>query len=242
MWYDPVMTMLCLIRHGENEYTRTGRLAGWTDGVCLNEAGRAQAQQLALRLAHAPLAAVYTSPLARCRETAEIVIGRNHPHLTPVPVPEVGEVRIGEWEGALLDDLRRLPAWKTVQQTPSRFTFPGGESFEAVQQRAVAAVEAIAARYPQELVAIVSHADVIKLLVARFIGLPLDCFQQIAIATASVTMVTISADSPPLLVCLNDTGTPPWSSPPPSGDPPSGGPPPGARECPITLNSTLSPT
>ncbi len=67
------MTQVLLIRHAVNDFVKTGRLAGWTPEVHLNDEGRAQAEALGLRLAGAPLAAIYSSPLERTMETAQAV-------------------------------------------------------------------------------------------------------------------------------------------------------------------------
>ena len=92
------MTLTYLIRHGTNDLQERGILAGWTPGICLNEKGRTEAQALAQRLTPAEIAAVYSSPLERALETAEIVAG---PHKLQVMVREgLGEVRFGRWEAA----------------------------------------------------------------------------------------------------------------------------------------------
>ncbi len=197
------MTLLLLIRHGENEYTRKGKLAGWTPGVSLNEAGQKQAAALAERLKDAPLKAVYSRPLARARETAAPLAAA---HKLNVSVMDgLGEVRYGQWQGQSLKRLARTRLWRTVQGLPSAMQFPGGETFRAVQSRAVEAVEGIVRAHPKAAVAVVSHGDVIKLVVAHYLGLPLDLFQRLSISTASVTVLRLGQGGPHL-VKLNDTG------------------------------------
>ena len=197
------MTLLLLIRHGENEYTRKGKLAGWTPGVSLNEAGQKQAAALAERLKDAPLKAVYSRPLERARETAAPLAAA---HKLNVSVMDgLGEVRYGQWQGQSLKRLARTRLWRTVQGLPSAMQFPGGETFRAVQSRAVEAVEGIVRAHPKAAVAVVSHGDVIKLVVAHYLGLPLDLFQRLSISTASVTVLRLGQGGPHL-VKLNDTG------------------------------------
>jgi probable phosphomutase (TIGR03848 family) len=195
------MTRLLLIRHGANELQESHVVAGWTPEVHLNEAGRAQVQALAQRLASVKLAAVYASPLERTMETAEAVAA---PHDLPVVVREdLGEVRVGRWTGQPLEKLRKRRLWRKVQFVPSGMRFPGGESFQEVQARAVAELERVCAEHPKQTVAVISHADVIKAVVAYYVGLHLDLFQRLVIAPASLTVVELGGLMP-LLLCLND--------------------------------------
>ncbi len=188
------MPILLLIRHGENEYTRTGRMAGRLPDVHLNKKGQEQARELAETLAEAPLAAVYASPLERALETAQIIAEKRE--LEVNVRPGLVESDIGEWQGVELKKAHKFPEWKFVQATPSRFRFPGGESFLEMQTRLVSEVEAIAkAHQPNELVALVFHADPIKLVLAHYLGMPLDHFQRLACDTASVSVLFMSEGS-----------------------------------------------
>lgn len=199
------MPTLLLIRHGENEYTRTGKLAGWTPGVHLNETGQKQAQAIARRLAKAPLTAIYSSPLERAQETAApLAAARN----LPVTIHEgVAEMRYGTWTGQSLKRLARTKLWRVVQQLPSAMQFPAGETMRDAQLRMVNALQALVLAHPQPkaLIAVFTHADPIKLAVAFYLGMPLDLFQRIAVNTASITTFRLSATQPPTLVKLNDT-------------------------------------
>lgn len=196
------MTTLLLIRHGENDFTRTGKLAGWTPGVSLNELGCRQAEQLAVKLKDAPIRALYCSPLERTRETAAPLARAKG---LEVQIHEgLGEVRYGRWQGQSLKVLRRQKLWRVVQEHPSVMQFPEGETVRGVQARAVDAIEAIVAEHPKDLVAALSHGDVIKLVVAHYLGLPLDLFQRLQIDTASVTVLQLGQGAPGLRR-LNDT-------------------------------------
>ncbi|MGH2521786.1 MAG: MSMEG_4193 family putative phosphomutase [Anaerolineales bacterium] len=197
------MTLLLLIRHGENEYTRTGKLAGWTPAVHLNEAGQKQAQAMAERLRPAPIAAIYASPLERAIQTAEPLARAKG---LKVEICEgLGEVRYGRWTGRSLKMVRRTRLWGVVQRQPSMMEFPEGETLRAVQARAVDAVEQIVRKHPKKMVAAFSHGDVIKLVVAHYLGMPLDLFQRIVISTGSITLLSLGHGQP-TLVKLNDTG------------------------------------
>lgn len=196
------MTRLLLIRHGANDAHKNDILTGWTPGVHLNQVGQAQAQALAQRLASVEMAAVYASPLERTMETAEIVAA---PHGLPVVVREdLGEIRIGRWTGQPLEKLRKRRLWRKVQFVPSMMRFPGGESFQEAQARAVAELERLCTEHLQQTIAVVSHSDVIKAAVAYYIGLHLDLFQRLVIAAASLTVLELGGLTPYLL-CLNDT-------------------------------------
>ncbi len=197
------MTHLLLIRHGENEYTRTGKLAGWTKGVTLNEAGRQQAAALAARLKDAGIRHLYSSPLERARETAAPVAAALG--LKVEIRPGLGEVQYGRWTGRSLKVLARTRLWRVVQQLPSAMVFPEGESMRAAQLRIVDALDAIARDHPKAMVAVFSHSDPIKMAVAYYLGMPLDLFQRLVISTASVTELRLGQGQPSL-VKLNDTG------------------------------------
>ena len=185
------MPLLLLIRHGENEFVKTGKMAGRLPGVHLNERGRQQAAELAKALADVRLKAIYASPLERAVETAEpIAEGRK---LEIQLRPDLMDNDIGKWQGRTLKQLRRLKKWKVVQQAPSRFTFPEGESFLQAQTRVATTLDEIATSHRQkDIVAVVFHADPIKLAVAHYLGMPLDQFQRLGCDTGSVTVLYVS--------------------------------------------------
>src|SRR5689334_5610296 len=113
------ITYLLLIRHGENDWVGTNRLAGRTTGVHLNDKGREQSLQLAELLKDQPVSAIYSSPLERCLQTAEPVAAAVGVQV----IHEVGvlEVDYGEWQGGDLKELSKLPEWHSVQHYPSSF-------------------------------------------------------------------------------------------------------------------------
>ncbi len=196
------MPLILLIRHGENEYVRTNKMAGRIAGIHLNEKGRKQAEALGEALKDFPITAIYSSPLERAMETAQpIAKVRN---LEIIQEPELLEADLGTWEGRSWKVLRLTKAWKVVQNAPSRFRFPEGESFAEAQLRYVNALERIAKKHnkPKDIVAAVFHADPIKLAVSYFLGLPLDQFQRLSCNTGSVTMLHLS-ESGANLVTLN---------------------------------------
>lgn len=183
------MTTVLLVRHGLTAVTGPV-LSGWTPGINLDERGRAQAGALGDRLRLVPLAALVTSPLERCRETAAALVAGRDP-APPVVVDErVGEVRYGDWTGRELRHLRREPLWGVVQARPSAAVFPGGEGLAQMAVRALDAVRAWNAEVgPDATWALVSHADVLKAIVADALGLHLDGFQRVSIDPCSLSVV-----------------------------------------------------
>ncbi|MGH8939494.1 MAG: MSMEG_4193 family putative phosphomutase [Actinomycetes bacterium] len=201
------MTPVLLVRHGRTPANGAGVLAGWTEGVPLDDTGRNQVNGLAARLATVRLTAVVSSPLQRCLETTDCVLsGRDD---VPRHVDDrVGEVRYGDWSGQELKKLAKDPLWKVVQSHPSAMTFPGdgGEAMRDMQSRAVDAVRDWNARLGADAVyAVVSHGDVIKAVLADALGLHLDQFQRLVVDPASVSVVTYTPLRP-FVVRSNDVG------------------------------------
>ena len=197
------MTLLLLIRHGTNDWVH-GRLAGWTPEVHLNEAGKHQAIALATRLSFLPIDAIYSSPLERTVETAQAIAGpRGMPlHL----VDGLGEVKYGEWQGAELKELYKHELWPGVQFYPSGTRFPSGETLGEAQARMVATLDSLRARHPKGTIAVVSHADMIKLALAYYIGVHIDLFQRLEISPCSLTALRFTPMGPRLLA-YNDVGS-----------------------------------
>ena len=181
------MPLLLLIRHGENDFVKTGKLPGHLPGIHLNERGQKQALALGEALKGVPIRAIYSSPLERAMETAEPIAASHK--LQIVQEPDLLDGHVGKWQGKSLKALRLTNAWKVVQHSPSRFQFPEGESFVALQARVVSVLEGIVKKYnkPKDIVAVVFHGDPIKLAVAHFVGMPLDHFQRLGCDTGSLT-------------------------------------------------------
>jgi probable phosphomutase (TIGR03848 family) len=205
------MTTLLLVRHGRTTANASGVLAGWTPGVGLDEVGREQARAVASRLSPVGLAAVVSSPLDRCQETAAaLTAGRDG--LTVHTDERIGECRYGDWTGRPLKELAKDPLWKIVQQHPSAVVFPGpqGEALAHTQARAVAAVREwdarIAAEHGPDAVWVAcSHGDVIKAVLADALGMHLDLFQRIVVDPCSVSVVRYT-ETRPFVVRVNDVG------------------------------------
>lgn len=196
------MTTILLIRHAVNDYVKTGKLAGWLPDIHLNEEGQAQAQALGQRLADAPIKQLYTSPLDRTMETAE-AIRSHHPKLALQISHEMGEVRYGDWEGMSIAALRSRKMWEVVQEYPSRAVFPNGEAMRAVQNRAVNEIERLVQAHPNQMIVVVSHADILKMVLAHYLGMHLDNFQRIVVSPASISTMTLG-HSRPYVGTMND--------------------------------------
>jgi probable phosphoglycerate mutase len=195
------MTTLLLIRHGENDFMRQHRLAGWLPGIHLNARGRAQAEALIPMLEPLALEAVYSSPLERAVETAAPLARARR--LAVKRRTALGEIRYGSWQGRKLSSLRRLKLWPQVQARPSLVTIPEGESFRAAQARMIGEIERLRLRH-RGAVACFSHADPIKLALSFYLGQPLDLFQRLTIDPASVSTLVFVEDRV-RVAAINDT-------------------------------------
>lgn len=196
----PPLTLVLLVRHGLTPTTGT-RLPGRAPGLHLSEAGQAQAEAVAQRIAPlGAVAAVYASPLERARETAAPIARATGNRVRTLA--DLHECDFGEWTGAKLSDLRRKKEWNRVQRNPSGFRFPKGESFSEMQIRITDALAHLRARHPGQRVVAVSHADPIKAAVAHAMGTHLDLFQRVVVAPCSVSAVALTDDGP-LVLAVN---------------------------------------
>lgn len=197
------MTTILLIRHAENDYVKTGKLAGRLPNVHLNPRGKLQAEALADILKPIRLRAIFSSPLERALETATpLAVAKNKDIIVR---ENLEEIKYGRWQGASLKGLRRRKLWHIIQSIPSLARFPEGESFPEAQARIVSELESLRAMHntPKATIACIFHSDPIKLAVAHYIGLPLDLFQRLIIAPASISILQIS-DGHVRLLGLND--------------------------------------
>jgi probable phosphomutase (TIGR03848 family) len=190
-------TLVLLVRHAVTATTGV-KLPGRAHGLPLSDQGRLQADAVAGRIAKLPkVAAIYASPLERARETAApIARGRG---LAVRIERDLSDIDIGDWTGLSLRRVRRKPEWEIVQRHPSGFRFPGGESFTEMQTRMTATLARLVARHHGEIIVAVSHADPIKAAVTHALGAPLDLFQRIVIAPASITAVAYRPEGPAVL-------------------------------------------
>lgn len=201
-------SVVLLVRHGLTPTTGV-KLPGRAPGLHLSDEGRRQADAAAERIGKiGKIAAVYCSPITRARETAQ-PIGRAVKRALRID-RDLADLDIGEWTGMSLKQAARRPEWETVQRSPSSFRFPGGESFPEMQTRMTTALGRIVARHPGQIVVAVSHADPIKAAVAQALGTPLDLFQRIMIAPASITVVSYRRGGPSVITVNSLSGDLAW--------------------------------
>lgn len=199
---------LVLIRHAHSQSNASGVLSGRLPNIHLSEKGIKQSQQLSERLGNFAVAQLRVSPMERCFETISPwlndVVLKNSPDFEPIIDPSLNEVDYGDWSGKKLISLARKKEWRTVQESPSRMYFPGGEGIAQMQSRAMSVVHELAKLPDSKTAVIVSHGDVIKSIVASALGTHLDEFQRIIIDPASVSVLDYSGIKPRVLL-LNDT-------------------------------------
>lgn len=200
----PKSTTVLLVRHGQNDWVGKNKLAGWTPGVHLNKHGRKQAKAVGKRLANAQtkVDAIYASPLERTMETAELIAG--YLNLPVSKCQGLGEVKYGDWTGKAIKKLAKLPSWSVVQFYPSNARFPKGESLYEMQARGVQQINQLVEKHPGQTLLLVSHADLIKSVVAHYLGVHLDLFQRIVVSPAAITTIVFTFMRP-MVYTVNDT-------------------------------------
>jgi broad specificity phosphatase PhoE len=176
-------------------------LWGHTPGICLNDKGKLQAQRLADRLRGMTLQAIYSSPLERALETAE-VLARSM-KLEVKKSPALNEIDYGDWTGKTLETLSGDERWRHFNSHRRTTIIPGGESFLEVQNRIVKEMAVLLEHHRNAGVAIVSHADVIRAAVGYFSATPIDFIQRIEISPCSVSVVAVDEESTRLLTINN---------------------------------------
>ena len=193
-------TTLHLVRHGS--HGRLDRvLCGRMEGVSLSDQGRAEVERTAARLKREAPAALYSSPLERCRETADAaaaVLG-----LSVTLDDGLVEIDFGEWTGRTFDELKTDPRWDTWNTRRTLARPPGGETLGEAQMRAARAVEAIRAAHPEGSVVLVTHSDIVKALAAHWLGLSLDFHGRFEVSPASLTTAVVG-DWGAKLIRLNE--------------------------------------
>jgi len=187
------MTTFYLVRHGVTSHTGH-RLSGRMNGIHLTDDGVAEAEAVAEKLAKVKFRAIYSSPIDRTLETARIIAAR---HKLEVQVRDgLLEVDYGSWSDRSFKSVARTKLWTRVLRWPSGARFPSGESLREVQQRALDELDSIRAMFPRGAVCCVTHAEVIRLVLAYYLGVHLDLFQRIIVGPASTTVVNVGDDGP----------------------------------------------
>lgn len=188
------MTTFFLIRHAHCD--GVGKvLWGRRRDVHLNDNGKSAARKLAQRVVENHLDAIYSSPLERAVETAEEIANQNGE--VPVNISEsLNELDFGNWTGESVERLDNDPVWRSFNSVRARTPIPGGESIHDAQARIVAELKRLAAKHENGCVAVVSHADMIKIALAYFAGLEVDCMDQVNLPPCSVSMLVLNGTKP----------------------------------------------
>jgi probable phosphomutase (TIGR03848 family) len=195
--------ILFLVRHALTPITGT-KLTGRLPGFSLSEKGKEQAEATGSRLAGAPLKAIYSSPLERCVETAEAIA--KHHKLSIQTIEELSEVDYGDWQGKTMKALYQSKGWQSLKARPADFRFPNGETIREAQTRGITAIEKLRAKHKKNAIAVCSHADMIRLTVAGYLGLGIDLYDRITIAPASISTLSLG-DGTPRLLNLGEAGS-----------------------------------
>ncbi|MCJ7695382.1 MAG: histidine phosphatase family protein [Anaerolineaceae bacterium] len=179
------MTEILIIRHGENDFMAK-RLPGRLPDVHLNAKGIIQSYKIAHFLSDLPIKALYCSPMERTIETIEPFAKLKGMEIRVAP--ELNEIDYGIWQGKRYETLMTKKLWRQIRKAPSEVTLPEGESFLDAQQRVVSFFDGLSETHTKnELVVCVTHADVIRLAVAHYLGMCPDHFQRLSIGVATMT-------------------------------------------------------
>ncbi|MEI6648766.1 MAG: histidine phosphatase family protein [Actinomycetes bacterium] len=190
-----------LVRHAHSTANGRGILAGRVPGVALSERGQAEAELLAKRLEALSLDLVISSPLQRCIETIA-PFRRSSKRTIFRKDARIQEMDYGTWSGKKLKYLATLRLWNQIQAHPASVRFPEGESFLEMSLRANSAV--MDAKAQGKSIAIISHGDVIKSIIAHHVGLTVDDLQKFIVDPASISTIILT-DHGSLIMSLNDT-------------------------------------
>jgi probable phosphomutase (TIGR03848 family) len=197
------MTKILLIRHALTDSVGK-RLSGRTPGISLNNEGRNQAKKLAERLSGLPIRAIYSSPLERALETADPLAQTLN--LNCVTEDSLQEIDFGDWTNRTFEEIKKDILFEQFNAFRSATRIPGGEMMAEAQTRIISKLENLRTKHPQETVAVISHADIIKAAIAYYAGIPLDMFQRLEISPASVSIIELHHNFARILL-VNDTGS-----------------------------------
>ncbi len=180
------MLEIVLIRHGQTDWNRERRVMGRRP-IPLNAVGRREAKRLARTFDRVSIDAFYSSPVHRAMETSRLIVcGRR---LSVKRAPEMAEILYGVWEGRTFDEIGGDQAYQIYHKTPRRAHPPGGERIVDVYNRAVGFIERLRRRHRGGRVLVVSHADVIKAVLIRYLGLDLNHLLKLRVDNGSISLL-----------------------------------------------------
>ncbi len=193
------MPQLYLLRHAQSEANLRGILAGPDNSVNLSDKGRKQSLKVSKYLQEIAFQQIYCSPISRCFQTIQPLV-RARPDIALLHEEKIQEMNYGQWNGKDLKTLSKKRDWQRIQSAPSKFTFPDGESFNQLRRRVTLFLSQVERKDGPILV--VSHGDVIKMILASVLDLPTDKFQNFVIEPASISIVQYESKSK-TIVSLN---------------------------------------
>lgn len=193
--------IVLLVRHAHTLATDY-RLVGRMPAIHLSDRGQAELSRLQRQLAAVSITAVYSSPLVRSRDTAAAIAAT---HGLAVDVEEdLNEFDFGEWTGETFERLATDSRWNAFNARRSSALVPNGERPATVQLRIVMLLTRLAERHSNGIIALVSHAEVIRCAILWFAGRSLDDFHRVNVDTASVTAIQMCATPRVLFVNATD--------------------------------------
>jgi broad specificity phosphatase PhoE len=182
------MALVILVRHGQTDENVSGRISG-QGPVPLNARGQEQARVVAEALAPLGVNYIFSSPLVRARQTAEFLAARLQQSIEEIP--DLREVGYGDWEGKTFNEMRTHPVAHQVFHDPINATFPNGESLVEVQQRGIRVIEWVRNTYPQAIVTLVSHGDVIRTALAHYLGMPFNEYRRLDLDNGAISVLEL---------------------------------------------------
>lgn len=198
------MTKVIFIRHGQTEWNVTGRYQGQSD-VKLTEEGRKQAEKLADNFPVAKVDAIYASDLCRAMVTAETIAKKFG--LKVQAEPAFRELSFGDWEGLTYQQI--VDKWEEAManflQHPDILEIPGGESFPAVQQRAMKRLNELIEKHDGQTIVVVAHGAVLRTMLTAALHMPLQYLWSIRQFNTAVNIVRYDSDANPTVELLNST-------------------------------------
>ncbi|MBI4209120.1 MAG: histidine phosphatase family protein [Deltaproteobacteria bacterium] len=182
------MALFLLIRHGEADGNRTAQVMGHAP-IPLNAKGREQAKKVAELISSFQIDHLFSSPILRALQTAEIIA--KGLKLKIAVEKALQEVHYGDWEGRYYHELPQDAFYCQLVADPIHTAFPGGESLGDVQARGVKLVEQFSKKFSDQTIALVSHGDPIRGIVAHYLNIPLSDFRKIRIDNGSISTLEV---------------------------------------------------
>lgn len=180
------MALIILVRHGQTDENVSGKISGQGPAP-LNARGRQQAIDTASVLTDLGVSRILTSPVVRARQTADILA--EHLHVDTEDIADLREVEYGDWEGKHFHEIRSHPVAQQVFNDPVKAVFPNGEGLQDVQQRGVQVIESTHQKYPQDVIILVSHGDVIRTSLAHYLGMPFNDYRRLNLDNGAISVL-----------------------------------------------------